>query len=79
MPAWSILRLAGAPRAGLVLLDPPATHVVRGGDDAGADALGAPGRDHEVPDPGRDPDQTVLLDAELLGVLTGGSTAGGGG
>jgi hypothetical protein len=43
--------------------------VVAGGDDAGADALGAPGGDDEVADAGGDAHEAVLLDAELLGVL----------
>ena len=57
-----------APRARLLLLDPPAAHVVRGGDDARADALGPPGGDNEVPDARRHPDESVLGDAESLGV-----------
>ena len=60
-------RLAGAPRPSVVLLDPPAAHVMAGGHDAGPDALGAPRDDHEVADARRDAHEPRLLDAETLG------------
>ncbi len=55
--------LASAPRPSLVFLDPPATHMVRRGNDAGTYAFGAPGLNHEVANTGADSHQAVLVDA----------------
>ena len=52
-----------------VLPQPPAAHVVRGGDDARADALGDERLDDEVADLGLDAGELAVFEADALGVL----------